>query len=63
MVVIFITEKRDGILTNLNCIKYTLMTVNRELGLSVLCTVIPRNVQFHEVGKGSWENEKLESLK
>ena len=31
MVVIFRAEQRDGISINVNCIKTTLMTVNREL--------------------------------
>ena len=49
MVVILITEQRDGISINVNCIKTTLMTVNRELELSVKNFSNSRDVHFRYI--------------
>ena len=45
MVVIFITEKREEIFTNVNCIKFTLMTVNKESEPSVSEHVFSRDAK------------------
>ena len=46
MVVILIVEQRDGISINVNCIKTTLMTVNRELEFSVKKRSKSQNAHF-----------------
>ena len=49
MVVILIAEQRDGISINVNCIKTTLMTVNRELELSANKLSKSQNAHFRYI--------------
>ena len=51
MVVILIAEQRDGISINVNCIKTTLMSVNRELEFSVKNLASLRMPIFVTLGK------------
>ena len=51
IVVILIAEQRDGISINVNCIKTTLMTVNRELVLAVKKRSKSQNAHFRYIGQ------------
>ena len=51
MVVILIAEQRDGISINVNCIKTTLMSVNKELELSVKKLSKSQNAHFPYIGQ------------